>query len=132
MCVCVYVQLSQRGGGRGTPPELSFNRPLPLELAPPAWCATAFNLAISFMMHSAVLLQLIPPQGSVVLAAHEDSMVADVAAAMKRGGEVHVVLTEHRMYLVDPQEQPIPMISLCGSRYLARRDPPASWSRCCR
>ena len=91
------VQLTRR---RPTDlPELTFNQPLPLEVTLPTWLASSFNMALSFLMRSAIMLHFMPHPGPTVLAAREETMLADIEKAERA---VHIVLTERAVHVVEP------------------------------
>ena len=63
------LEVSVARPGPTEPPELSVNLKLPLEVGLPSWISTAGNLAITFAMRAHVLLDVLPEQPVVRLAA---------------------------------------------------------------
>lgn len=70
--------------------------PLPLHLRLPPWVGGASNLALSYLLHSAVLLPFLPQQPSVIITS--ESALGKLPKDVD-GTDLHIVLTESRVYL---------------------------------
>jgi hypothetical protein len=99
-------------------PELSINQPLPFDVRLPTWLATSLNLALSYMMRSAVQLDFLPER-PLMLFAVEENIVEAVAAATKRAVDqnIFIVLTKRWLYIAyasrhaPAAEDPMPALS---------------------
>ena len=81
-------------------PELRLNQPLPYEVRLPTCVASGFNLLLSFLMRSAVMLEFLPER-PVVLFAREGQLNDAVRAAAKahRDQSLFAVLAERTTFV---------------------------------